>query len=195
MSGSGQRIIRRSRFQSPFVPDFTVRSSTLALLAILLPAVVAAQQPGAVIPAGQVGVAAGISLPTGQLADSYSAGFNLAGLVQLRLPTELVGLRAEVLWEHFERKEALVDVRNKNGVALTVNAMYFVPEYAIRPYFIGGMGFYRITDQGSRPGLNFGLGIDIPLGGMAAHAEARFHKVLTDNRSYATVPIAFGIRF
>lgn len=170
--------------------------TTAAIATLLLPiALQAQQQPGAVIPGGQVGLSAGISVPTGQLADSHSAGFNLSGLVQLRLPTELVGIRGELLWEHFERQEELADVRSKNGVALTINAMYFVPEYAIRPYFIGGMGFYRITDQGTRPGLNFGIGIDIPLAGLAAHAEARFHKVLTDNRSYATVPIAFGLRF
>jgi hypothetical protein len=144
---------------------------------------------------GLVGGAAGMSLPTGQLAKAYSAGFNLSGLVEMRAPQEAVGIRGELLWEHFEPKSGQSALENKNAVALVLNAMYFVPEYALRPYFIGGMGFYHVSDQGNRPGLNFGLGIDIPLSGLAAHFEARLHKVLTDGGSYASVPISFGVKF
>lgn len=166
----------------------------LALLTVTGTAL-GAQTSGAVIPSGLVGLGAGMSIPAGSLNDGYSAGFNLSGLVELRAPQEAVGVRAELLWERFEPKEDVTAIENKNAVAVVLNAMYFVPEYALRPYFIGGMGFYHVSDQGNRPGLNFGMGLDIPLSGMAAHLEVRLHKVLTDGNTYSTVPIAFGVKF
>ena len=152
-------------------------------------------QGGLFLANGLIGGSAGISIPTGHLGDVYAAGFNLSGLAQFRSPAEAVGIRGEVLWEHFGRKTGIVDVDNKNSVSGLVNAMYFVPGYTLRPYFIGGMGIYHVTDQGTRPGFNFGLGMDIPLSGLSAHLEARLHKVLVDNGSYVTVPMSFGVRF
>ena len=179
--------------------------SSLRLGLVLLASIVAASdaraqtvQPrsgGMVLANGLVGGSAGISIPTGHLSDAYAAGFNLSGLVQFRAPSEAVGVRGEVLWEHLGHKETLVNADNKNSVAGILNAMYFVPGYAVRPYFIGGMGFYHVSDQGNRPGFNFGLGMDIPLSGLSAHLEARLHKVLVDNGSYMTVPMSFGVRF
>lgn len=148
-----------------------------------------------VLPGVQVGGAAGVSIPTGRLGDAYDAGFNLSGLVQLRTPEEAVGVRGEVLWEQFSHKQSVPDAGTKDAVSLVLNAMYFVPGYALRPYFIGGMGFYHVSDQGNHPGFNFGVGIDIPMTGLAAHFEARLHRVLTDGAHYTTVPFSFGVRF
>ena len=143
----------------------------------------------------QLGGAAGVSIPTGHLGTDYSAGFNVSGLVQMHQPTEAVGARAEVIWEQFGHKDSAPVSGSKNSVAFVLNAMYFVPEYAMRPYFIGGMGIYGVSDQGTHPGFNFGLGMDIPLSGMSAHFEARLHRVLTDGAHYMTVPFSFGVRF
>ena len=148
-----------------------------------------------VIPGAQVGGAAGISIPTGHLGEVYSAGFNLSGLVQLRTPEEAVGVRAEALWEQFGHKDSAPNAGTKDAVAFALNAMYFVPGYAIRPYFIGGMGLYHVSGQGNHPGFNFGLGMDIPMTGLSAHFEARLHRVLTDGSRYMTVPFSFGVRF
>ena len=168
-------------------------SIVLGLVACAMsPAPASAQQ---VVPGLQLGGAAGISIPTGRLGDVYSAGFNLSGLAQLHDPNEAVGARAEVLWERFEHKQSSPTAGSKDAVSLVLNAMYFVPEYALRPYFIGGMGFYSVSDQGNHPGFNLGLGMDIPLSGMSAHFEARLHRVLTDGAKYTTVPFSFGVRF
>ena len=153
------------------------------------------QAGGQVLASGLVGGSAGISIPTGRLGDVYAPGFNLSGLAQFRSPNEAVGIRGEVLWEHFGRKTGVTGIDNKNSVSGIENAMYFGPGYAVRPYFIGGMGIYHVTDQGTRPGFNFGLGMDIPLSGLSAHLEARLHKVLVDQGSYVTVPLSFGVRF
>lgn len=174
----------------------STRSSSIAaaafVVSVVLSTPVCAQQ---VLPGVQLGGAAGISIPTGHLNDFYSAGFNLSGLAQIHAPNEYVGARAEVLWERFDHKQSAPAAGNKNSVAFVLNAMYFVPEYALRPYFIGGMGLYSVSDQGNHPGFNLGLGMDIPLSGVSAHFEARLHRVLTDGAKYTTVPFSFGIRF
>jgi Outer membrane protein beta-barrel domain len=172
------------------------RSSSIAAAAFVVSAILStpahAQQ---VLPGLQLGGAAGISIPTGHLGQVYSAGFNVSGLAQLHKPTEYVGARAEVLWERFDHKQSVPTAGNKDAVAFVLNAMYFVPEYALRPYFIGGMGLYSVSDQGNHPGFNLGLGMDIPLSGLSAHFEARLHRVLTDGAKYTTVPFSFGVRF
>lgn len=139
------------------------------------------------------GGSVGISIPFGGLADSHSAGFNFAGVVEYRVPTDAVGLRGELGYEHFDAK-ANVAGSPINAVAVTLNALYYVPGYAYRPYVIGGMGVYHVY-QSNRPGLNGGAGIDIPLPGAAAFFEARLHWALTDGTSYVTLPISFGVIF
>jgi len=175
----------------------SIRSASIVAACALVACMSLASPASAqrVLPAVQLGGAAGISIPTGHLGSVYSAGFNLSGLAQLHAPNEYVGARAEVMWERFDHKQSVPDAGNKDAVAFVLNAMYFVPEYALRPYFIGGMGLYSVSDQGNHPGFNFGLGMDIPLSGMSAHFEARLHRVLTDGAKYTTVPFSFGVRF
>ena len=36
-----------------------------------------------------------------------------------------------------------------------------IPGYAFRPYVIGGMGLYHISDDGNHPGINVGMGIGL----------------------------------
>ena len=173
----------------------SIRSGSIVLACAVIACASVSSPTRAQLPTVQLGGAAGISIPTGHLGQVYSAGFNLSGLAQMHAPTEAVGARAEVLWERFGHKESAPTAGSKDALALVLNAMYFVPEYALRPYFIGGMGFYSVTDQGNHPGFNLGLGMDIPLSGMSAHFEARLHRVLTDGAKYTTVPFSFGVRF
>jgi hypothetical protein len=147
------------------------------------------------IPVPYIGGSAGISIPLGALATAHSAGFNLAGVFQYRLPTEAVGIRGEVQYERFDRKMGVTSASNVNSLALLLDALYHVPGYSLRPYVIGGMGLYRVYDA-TRPGLNGGVGIDIPLTGMSAYFEARLNKTLTDGPTpYLTLPISFGLTF
>lgn len=146
-------------------------------------------------PLPQFGGFAGISLPVGGISSSQQAGFNLGALAQYRAPGEALGIRGELGYEHFSHKKDAT-VGNASATTLTLNALYFVQGYDFRPYIIGGMGFYHLNNGwGNHPGLNAGMGIDIPLTGMAAHLEARIHWALTDHPSYVSVPLSFGIRF
>jgi len=65
----------------------------------------------------------------------------------------------------------------------------------VRPYIIGGMGLYHITDHGNNAGLNVGTGVTIPLTSMGAYAEVRLHAALSQGPSYVTIPLTFGLTF
>lgn len=172
------------------------RSLLVTGLLVMAASTARAQDAAGSLVMPQFGAFAGISVPVGSLARTHVAGFNVGALAEYRAPGEAVGVRAEALYEDFAPKTSLTPgTPNKNNLALTMNVLYHVAGYDFRPYIIGGMGFYHISGQNNHPGLNLGLGMDIPLTGFTAHLEARVHRPLIDGPSFVTVPISFGVRF
>lgn len=145
--------------------------------------------------AGHLGGAFGISLPTGALSDDHSAGFNLAATAEYLAPFQVVGVRGELFYEHFAAKPQAAGAHAVQTTAAIINAVYHVQGSALHTYLIGGMGLYNVTASGTTPGLNAGAGVQIPLTGMTAYFEARFHKVLTNGSPYVSLPITFGLSF
>ena len=162
--------------------------------ALLIAAPLAAQTPDIVVPPRPfIGFSGGISIPAGGLSKTQQSGFNIGALAEYRAPGEAMGIRGELNFEQFSKKQDAPTSRS--ATELTINALYNVPGYAFRPYFIGGMGFYHLTQQGNHPGFNVGTGITIPLTGFSAHMEMRVHWAMTDGPSFVTVPISFGVEF
>jgi hypothetical protein len=62
-------------------------------------------------------------------------------------------------------------------------------------YVIGGIGVYRLTDRGTKPGVNVGAGLEVPLTLFIGMADIRVHYVLTDSKKVVTIPVTFGARF
>lgn len=141
----------------------------------------------------EFGAMTGISIPVGHLAEGTAPGFNVGALAQYRAPGEALGIRGELLYQHFPSKDSTF--RSASSTALTLNVLYNVQGYDFRPYVIGGMGFYHLSQQGNHPGLNAGVGIDIPLTGLSAHIETRIHWALTSGPNNITIPFSFGLRF
>jgi hypothetical protein len=166
---------------------------TAGLVAIGSPA--AAQTGQQTMPFPILGVGAGISIPAGGVAKDRVPGFNLLGLAEFRTPTEPLGIRAEALYQYFGAKQNATGVSSSNTFAVLVNVIYHAPQSQVRPYVIGGMGLYHISQQGNNAGLNAGAGITIPLSGMGAFAEIRAHAALTQGASYVSIPLTFGITF
>ena len=50
-------------------------------------------------------------------------------------------------------------------------------------------------DSETNVGLNGGAGIDIPLSGIGAFVEARYHTVFRDGENLNMLPVTVGIRF
>ena len=142
-----------------------------------------------------LGGAFGVSLPLGGLADDHASGFNLSGSAEFEAPTEAMGVRGELFYEHFPSKAGVPSAHAAEAGAAIINAIYHFQGASFHPYLIGGMGIYRATDHGSSPGFNGGVGIKIPLTGMTAYFEMRVHKILTNGSSYASLPISFGLSF
>jgi hypothetical protein len=69
------------------------------------------------------------------------------------------------------------------------------PTGASSSYLIGGIGVYRITEEGTRPGVNAGAGLEVPLTFFIGIADVRIHYVLTEGRPALTIPITLGARF
>jgi hypothetical protein len=166
----------------------------MAALALAAAASTAAAQNGG-LSAAHLGAAFGISFPVGDLSSGHSSGFNLAGTADFNAPGQAMGLRGELFYEHFSAKNGYGGAGSAQAAATIVNAVYHFQGQSFHPYLIGGMGLYWVTQQSARPGFNAGAGFDIPLTGMTAHFEARIHKVLTNGRSYVSLPISFGLSF
>ena len=156
----------------------------------------AAQASGAqTVPFPIFGIGGGISIPAGGVAKDRLPGFNVVGLAEFRTPSEPLGIRAEALYQYFGAKDNTVGVENSNNFAGLINVVYHAPQSQVRPYLIGGMGLYHISDHGNNAGFNGGAGVTIPLTGMGAYAEVRVHFALTQGASFVTIPITFGLTF
>jgi hypothetical protein len=147
------------------------------------------------MPVPILGIGGGISVPAGGIAKDRQPGFNLDAMAEFRTPSEPLGLRGEVLYQYFGRDQNVATSTTANTVAFLVNVVYHAPKSQVRPYLIGGMGLYHISDHGNNAGFNAGTGLTIPLTGMGAYAEARVHFALSQGPSFVTIPITFGITF
>jgi hypothetical protein len=171
-------------------------STVIALLALSATATaLAAQAPTQTMPVPILGIGGGISIPAGGVAKDRQPGFNVDAMAEFRTPSEPLGLRGEVLYQYFGRDESVVNSTSANTVGFLVNVVYHAPKSQVRPYLIGGMGLYHISDHGNSAGFNVGTGLTIPLTGMGAYAEARMHFALAQGPSFVTIPITFGITF
>jgi hypothetical protein len=155
-----------------------------------------AQAAGAqTVPVPIIGVGGGISIPAGGIAKNRQPGFNLDAMAEFRTPSEPLGLRGEVLYQYFGADKNALDASSANTVGFLLDVVYHAPRSQVRPYLIGGMGLYHISDNGNSAGFNVGTGLTIPLPGMGAYAEARLHFALTQGPSFVTVPVTFGVTF
>jgi len=148
-----------------------------------------------------LGIAAGAAIPVGNFADRYNTGYN--GTVALGLSSigSPLGLRFEGSYNKFlGRDDTGSNKPDRRVVAGTANLVYSLPGQGVRPYLIGGGGYYGLKDEGTNAsvnkfGINGGIGAMFPLSGLNTYVEARIHDVFTDGSSTQFVPVTFGILF
>jgi hypothetical protein len=144
----------------------------------------------------QIGGAAGIAFPTGDLDNVANVGFNvtLAGGYQPR--NNPLGVRAEAAFNQFGNQGP---GRDFEIPAFTGNLIYAFQGVSYSPYVIGGVGLYRPNigpggDAESDFGFNVGGGIKLPFSrSFETFVEARYHHVSVNNGSLGFIPITIGI--
>jgi len=147
----------------------------------------------------QIGAAAGIAFPTGDLGDIANTGYNVTVALGYKPALNPIGVRIEAAYNQFGLKD--VD-GNVNIPAFTGNLVYSLPGISFSPYVIGGAGLYRTNvdiDGGGSAGenhfgFNAGGGIKIPISSsFETFVEARYSRVTVDNGSMSFIPITVGI--
>ncbi len=168
-------------------------------LAVAIASVAGAQQP--IPPASPTigasgGFGAGIVAPIGALSETHAAGYVLTGLVDFSAAEQPFSFRGEVILQHFDRKRnAPAGTESMNMLSLGLSLLARTPKGASSGYLIGGIGVYRATDNGTKPGINVGAGLEVPLTFFIGIADARIHWAMTEGRPLLTIPITLGARF
>lgn len=176
-----------------------LRIACLLVVTTLAATPVAAQQsvpPASPTIGASGGGGGGIALPLGRLSDNHAAGYTLTGLVDFSAADQPYSFRAELTYQRYDRKRsAPAGTGNKNILSLGMSLLARSPTGASSGYAIGGIAVYRVSDEGTRPGLNAGVGLEVPLTFFVGIADVRIHYVLTEGRPALTIPITLGARF
>ena len=169
--------------------------------AATLAATPAAQAQTGLLSGFQIGAAAGVALPTGDLSNSNDMGYNVTLAVGVRPAYAPVGVRLEAAYNQFGFKDA---GGNVNVPAFTGTLLFGLPIATFSPYAIGGAGLYRVGVQlegadnvaENHFGFNIGGGIKIPFSrSFETFIEARYNRVSIDGENIAFVPITIGVLF
>lgn len=153
------------------------------------------------------GVMGGLSVPTSNLSDSYSSGYNLGITLGMRQSASPLGFRAEGSFSELPYSNDNTDKLRIYGIA--ADALYDLgtPSTNGGLYLTGGVGYYGtrgvFTDGFGNTfqsnldwnfGLNGGVGYQLPLSGFTVNFEARYQYV-NSNPSEGLFPITVGIVF
>lgn len=163
---------------------------------------------------GQVsfGLAGGATLPSGSLNDRSNLGYNGLATLQLGVPMFPLQLRADLQYNGFGGKDFGNAVTNAFNQADTrvisgsINGVFNILPGPIKPYLIGGVGYYdtqlKGTDATRKVGYNYGAGVKFGLTGASIFVEARMHQIndatfdVSGGRTSAKfIPITVGIMF
>jgi hypothetical protein len=142
------------------------------------------------------GAGAGIAIPVGRLSESHAAGYTFMGLVDFSAADQPYSFRTELIFQHYDRKSsAAAGTKSKNVTSLGASLLARSPTGASSGFILGGIAIYRLTDEGTKPGVNLGGGLEVPLTFFIGIADIRVHYVLTEGRPAVMIPITLGARF
>jgi Outer membrane protein beta-barrel domain len=148
-----------------------------------------------------IGLAGGVSLPQGDLADGVNAGWHALGTLVLSTLTQPLGLRVDVAYNRFALKVG--DGHETVGSA-TLNGTYRLPmtNSPLSPYLVSGLGAYRTEcslalgcDATTKFGWNVGLGTKLAVLGFRSFLEARYNRTKRGDSHLNYFPVTFGVLF
>jgi opacity protein-like surface antigen len=179
--------------------------ATLALLSVV----------GATPAAAQLsfGLGGGATIPSGSVSDRQNTGYNGLATLQIGMPLMPVVFRIDAGYNGFGGKnfrDALGQAQEGTDARIisgTANLIWnLLPASPIKPYAIGGVGYYDTKFDGTESsrefGWNAGGGLKVSLTGAALFVEARVHNV--NNAAFSVgggrttsrfIPVTVGIQF
>lgn len=166
----------------------------LALGLCAAPALHAQSQPTEGI---RFGVGGGLTLPMGNYADIDKTGWHLLGLIQFPISQSPIHLRFDAMYGQTSHKSG---GNSTTLTGATADLLYHLGDRAakVRPYVLGGLGFYNVDAFGSsqsKVAFGFGGGILFGVGTMHAFLEGRYMSVQTSGSSLNFLPISLGVMF
>src|SRR5690349_23488955 len=102
------------------------RLSTIAAVVALITSPHGVSAQGSAVqtmPLPVLGIGGGISIPAGGIAKDRQPGFNLDGMAEFRVPSEPLGLRAEVLYQYFGTSKNALNASSANTVGFLLNVV------------------------------------------------------------------------
>jgi len=142
------------------------------------------------------GFGGGIAIPVGNLSNTNAAGYTLSGLVDFSAAEQPYSFRAELIYQRYDRKStAPATIHGMNMTSLGASLLARSPNKASSVFILGGIAVYHVTDNGTKPGVNGGFGLEVPLTFFVGMADVRLHYVLTEGKPMLTIPITLGARF
>ena len=158
------------------------------------------------------GLAGGATVPSGSLNDRQNLGYNGLATLQLGVPTFPIQVRADLQYNSFGGKDfrnalnQAVDGADTRVISGSVNAVLALLQGPVKPYLIGGVGYYdtelKGTDATRKLGYNYGGGVKFGMSGASIFVEARLHQIndatfnVGGNRTTAKfIPVSVGIMF
>lgn len=174
---------------------------SLALAAVAAVAVFGSTSSAQSSKAISVGISGGASIPVGDFSDVYKTGYNGTVSLMFNSVGTPLGIRVDGMFNQFSDKDDLAIPRpDYRIIGGSVNLVYALPGTGVRPYLIGGAGFYGQKPDVSGAestndfGLNGGIGASFPLSGFNTFIEARLHHIMSDVATQL-IPVTFGISF
>ncbi len=151
------------------------------------------------------GIAAGASIPMGDLGDDFAkTGYHGMATLGFMPPMFPFGMRVDGMYNSMSLEDVFGDA-NVRILGFNANAIIAMPAMVASPYLIGGVGMYNSkvtsddidleTDGETDFGINVGIGTKFNLSGFGTFAEIRYHNIFTEGNSTQFLPITFGIMF
>lgn len=171
---------------------------------VLALAVAACALPAAAQRSAHIGIGGGGVIPSGTFGDARSAG--PMGLVTLATgPADSpIGARFDYSYNEFRgRTIGAVESPDSHVNSVTANIVLAGRAAGLKPYLIGGLGWYPYYEAGDStrinafgPNAGAGIGFPLPYSELGGFIEARYHKAHAPHHlDRRFIPITIGIMF
>jgi hypothetical protein len=173
-----------------------VRLGILAIVLVVFatPGLGAQAQPTEGI---RFGVGGGLTMPIGTYGDFDKAGWHALGVLQFPIGQAPLHGRVDAMYGQTSHD---VGSGSTTLTGATGDILYHIGdrEASVRPYILGGLGFYNVDFGGaseSKFAFGAGGGILFSIGTMHAFLEGRYMSVQTSGSSLNFLPITLGLLF